>query len=105
MALRGRMLSKAGMQLPGTPGIVRLPEKRGFAAAMWNLDQAASETACARYRTENAPCEVIAPETFAKIAALVPDPPAPPAANAAQGSDGGKAKKKPARKKQTQKKN
>ncbi len=99
MALRGRMLSEAGMRLPGTPGIIRLPEKRGFAAAMWNLDQANSETACARYRADNAPCEVIAPETFARIAALVPDPPAPAAAAAAQGSDGSKAKKKTTRKK------
>lgn len=101
MALRGRMLSRAGMELPGTPGIIRLPEKRGFAAAMWNLDQSSSETACARYQADKAPCEVIPPETFAKIAALVPDPAPPPAAAAAQGSDGGKSKKKPNR---TQKK-
>lgn len=99
MALRGRMLSDAGMRLPGTPGIIRLPEKRGFAAAMWNLDQASSEAACARYRAGQAPCEVIAPETFARIAALVPDPPPPAPAAAAQGSDGGKTKKKTTRKK------
>ncbi len=98
MALRGRMLSKAGIELTGTPGIVRLPEKRGFAAAMWNLDQVTSEAACGRYRADKAPCEVITPETFATIAALVPDRPAakPPAAT--QGSDGGKTKKKPGRK-------
>lgn len=92
MALRGRMLSISGMDLDGTPGIIRLPEKRGFAAAMWHLDQQDSEAACARYKSEHAPCEVIPPETFAKIAVLVPDPPPPPAV-AAQGSDGGKAKK------------
>jgi D-alanyl-D-alanine carboxypeptidase len=103
MALRGRMLSKAGMELPGTPGIIRLPEKRGFAAAMWNLDQSSSEAACARYRAENAPCEVIPPETFAMIASLVPDPPQPKPAAAAQGSDGSKPKKKPSSK--TTKKN
>ena len=97
MALRGRMLSEAGIALPGTPGIIRLPEKRGFAAAMWNLDQAASEAACTRYRADNAPCEVITPETFATIAALVPDPPPPKPAPAAQGSDGSKSTKKPAR--------
>jgi D-alanyl-D-alanine carboxypeptidase len=105
MALRGRMLSKAGMELPGTPGIIRLPEKRGFAAAMWNLDKASSEVACARYHAEKAPCEVIAPETFARIAALVPDPAPPPAAAAAQGSDGSKTKKKPARTQKKKKKN
>lgn len=99
MALRGRMLSEAGISLPGTPGIIRLPEKRGFAAAVWNLDQAASEAACIRYRAENAPCEVLTPETFATIASLVPDPPPPKPAAASQGSDGSKSKKKPARKK------
>ena len=78
MALRGRMLSQSGMDLQGTPGIIRLPEDRGYAAAMWNLDKPTSETACLRYRAEKAPCEVIPPETFAKIAALVPDPPPPP---------------------------
>lgn len=104
MALRGRMLSAAGMALTGTPGIMRLPEKRGFAAAVWNLGQADSETACARYRAEDAPCEVIPPETFARIAALVPDPPPPPAAATAQGSDGAKAKKKPPARKKPKKK-
>ncbi|MEI7598638.1 MAG: D-alanyl-D-alanine carboxypeptidase family protein [Aestuariivirga sp.] len=74
MALRGRMLSASGMQLSGTPGVIRLPEEMGFAAAMWNLDKPTSEAACERYHAEKAPCEVIPPEAFAKIAALVPDP-------------------------------
>ena len=87
MALRGRMLSKSGMDLPGTPGVIRLPENRGFAAAMWNLDQASSEAACTRYHSEKAPCEVIPPETFAKIAALVPDPPPPPVTADPEGDD------------------
>ena len=102
MALRGRMLSDTGKQLSGMPGIIRLPEKRGFAAAVWNLDQAASEAACSRYRVEKAPCEVIAPETLARIAALVSDPPAAGAAATAQGSDGSKAKK-PTRQKKKKK--
>lgn len=105
MALRGRMLSETGMALTGTPGIMRLPEKRGFAAAVWNLDQAMSEAACARYRAEKAPCDVIPPETFAKIAALVRDPPPPPAAATAQGSDGSKSKKKSTTRKSQKKKN
>jgi D-alanyl-D-alanine carboxypeptidase len=99
MALRGRLLSKSGMDLPGTPGVIRLPEKRGFAAAMWNLDKASSEAACARYHAEKAPCEVIAPETFAEIAALVPDPPAPPPITVdPEGDDTVKDKKRAPRK-------
>jgi D-alanyl-D-alanine carboxypeptidase len=102
MALRGRMLSDTGKQLSGMPGIIRLPEKRGFAAAVWSLDQATSEGACSRYRAEKAPCEVIAPETLARIAALVLDPPAAGAGTTAQGSDGSKTKK-PTRKKKKKK--
>ena len=99
MALRGRMLSPSGMTLPGTPGIIRLPENRGFAAAMWNLDQPTSEAACARYRAEKAPCEVVPPETFAKIAALVPDPAPPPIMADPEDEDKPVAKKKPPAKK------
>ena len=101
MALRGRMLSPSGMELPGMPGIIRLPEKRGYAAAMWNLDQPTSESACARYRAEKAPCEVIPPETFAKIAALVPDPAPPQTMGDPEGDDTAKpaTKKKPPKKK------
>lgn len=97
MALRGRMLSPSGMDLPGTPGIIRMPEDRGFAAAMWNLDQATSEAACMRYHAEKAPCEVIPPEIFARIAALVPDPPPPPVM--ADPEDDDAAKPAPAKKK------
>jgi D-alanyl-D-alanine carboxypeptidase len=100
MALRGRMLSQSGMDLPGTPGVIRLPDSRGFAAAMWNLDKTSSDAACARYHAEKAPCEVIPPETFAKIAALVPDPVPPPITADPEGDELAKpAKKPPAKKK------
>ncbi|WP_373502501.1 D-alanyl-D-alanine carboxypeptidase family protein [Aestuariivirga sp.] len=103
MALRGRLLSPDGMQLPGTPGIIRMPGKGGYAAAMWNLDQQKSLAACASYRAANAPCEVITPDTFAQIAALVPDPPPVTSSTAAQGSDVSKLKKKSTRKKKKKK--
>lgn len=70
MALRGRMLSKSGITLPGTAGIIRLPENRGFAAAVWNLDKATSEEACARYHGEKAPCTLLPPEVLAGLAAI-----------------------------------
>ncbi len=99
MALRGRLLSTSGRDLPGTPGLIRMPGKGGFTAAMWNLDQQKSLAACAKYRTENAPCEVITPETFAQIAALTPEPPPKPVATTAQGDQSKIKKKSPARKK------
>lgn len=70
MALRGRMLSKSGITLPGMAGIIRLPENRGFAAAVWNLDKATSEEACARYNGEKAPCTLLPPEVLAGLAAI-----------------------------------
>lgn len=73
MALRGRLLSPSGIWLPGEAGVIPLPEGRGFAAAVWHLDEQTSIAACDRYRREKAPCEVISPDIFAKIAALMPD--------------------------------
>ena len=88
MALRGRMLSRSGITLAGTAGIIRLPEKRGFAAAVWNLDEAASEEACARYLGEKAPCTVLPPDVLAGLAALVADAKdAAPAAGDPEGDD------------------
>ena len=92
-------LSTSGRDLPGTPGLIRMPGKGGFTAAMWNLDQQKSLAACAKYRTENAPCEVLTPETFAQIAALTPEPPPKPVATTAQGDLSKIKKKSPARKK------
>ncbi len=103
MALRGRLLSPSGMDLPGMPGVVRMPGDGVYAAVIWNLDQKTSLSACAQYRAEQAPCTVIPPETFAQIAALTPV--APPPAAAAQGSDENRPKATRKKKKQNKKKN
>jgi hypothetical protein len=94
MALRGRLLSSSGMDLPGEPGIIRMPGSGGYAAVMWNLDQQNSLAACTGYRAQKAPCEVLSPETFAQIAALTPEPPPKPVADTDEGSDGKTIKKK-----------
>lgn len=100
MALRGRLLSPSGMDLPGMPGVVRMPGDGVYAAVIWNLDQKSSLSACAQYRAEQAPCTVIPPETFAEIAAATPT--AAPQPAAAQGADDGRTK--PVRKKKPNKK-
>ncbi|NJM29081.1 MAG: hypothetical protein HC855_02145 [Rhizobiales bacterium] len=64
---------------------------------IWNIDQATSLSLCARYRAENAVCDVMTPQSFQRIAALAPEPPAPVVKASAQGSDAGKAKKKKGR--------
>jgi hypothetical protein len=61
--------------------------------------------ACVRYRAEKAPCEVIPPETFAKIAALVPDPAPPQTVGDPEGDDIAKPKKKKPPQKKKKKKN
>jgi hypothetical protein len=94
MALRGRLLSSAGRSLKGDVGIIRLPGTAGYAAAVWALDQQTSLAACAAYRTEKAPCEVLPPDTLAQIAALTPVTAPKPAAATEQGSDSGKKKRK-----------
>ena len=95
MALRGRLISPVGMDAPGKVGVVRLPNKLGFAAMLWNIDQPTSQALCTDYRSQNAPCDVMTPEAFAQIAALSKEPEPKPKAQVpvAQGSDDQKTKK------------
>jgi D-alanyl-D-alanine carboxypeptidase len=101
MALRGRLLSASAAGLSGPAGVIRMPGKAGFAAVVWKLAEPQSLTACASYRQEQSPCDVLTPETFAQIAALTPEPPPKPKPQTVQGSDSGKTKNK---KKNTKKK-
>ncbi len=94
MALRGHLLSPAGVDAAGTAGVIKLPDKQGFAAMVWNIDQARSLSMCAKYRGEKALCDVMTPETFAAIAALTPKPRSKVEKAQAQGSDDAKTKKK-----------
>jgi len=96
MALRGRLISPVGMNAPGEVGIVRMPNKLGFAAMLWNIDQSTSQALCSDYRSQSAPCDVMTPEAFAQIAALSKEPEPKPKAHVtvAQGSDAQKPKKK-----------
>ncbi|MCB1432469.1 MAG: D-alanyl-D-alanine carboxypeptidase [Alphaproteobacteria bacterium] len=107
MALRGRLLSDAGRDLAGTPGVVRMPGKSGYAAMLWNLSQQDSLATCSHYREERAPCDVLTPETLEQIAEMAPEPPPKPANATAQGSDSSNTKKKAKRsaKKKKKKKN
>ena len=88
MALRGRLLSPSGSGALGPSGVIEMPEKKGFAAMVWNLEQQASLDMCASYHRENAYCDVMSPEAFAGIAATVPTPDSGKTKTEAQGSDG-----------------
>jgi D-alanyl-D-alanine carboxypeptidase len=94
MALRGRLLSPAGLAAAGDAGVVRMPGKSLFSAMLWNLDKPTAASLCIHYLGQNASCEVMTPETFAKIAALSTEPAPRPQKPVAQGSDAGSPKKK-----------
>lgn len=96
MALRGRLISPAGMNASGEAGIVRMPNKQGYAAMLWNIDQSTSEALCNDYRSQKAPCEVMTPQGLAQIASLSKEPELKPKAQTpvTQGSDALKTKKK-----------
>ena len=78
MALRGRLLSSAGIDLKGQDGVIRMPRGPGFAAVVWGLDEQAGRESCVGYQQQKAFCEVLSPEQFERIAALTPDPPPKP---------------------------
>jgi hypothetical protein len=102
MALRGRLIGPLAVGVPGMSGVIRMPDKSGYAAMMWNLDQQASADLCNGLRAQNALCTVINPQESANIAALAArTEPAAPAIT--QGSDSQKSKRKPARKKRVKK--
>lgn len=71
MALRGRVLSPIGIASRSEAGVVKLPDKAGFAALMWNIPQAESLSLCTAYRAEGAHCDVMPPALVDQIAAYV----------------------------------
>lgn len=73
-ALRTFLLKPPGLAVPGVAGVIRLPGKEGFMAALWGLDSDTVRSTCEQYRTMASPCEALAPEAIARIAALVPKP-------------------------------
>ncbi len=71
MALRGRLLSPIGIGTRSSAGVVKLPEKAGYAALVWNIPQTESLALCTAYRTEGAHCDVMPPAVVSQIAAYV----------------------------------
>jgi D-alanyl-D-alanine carboxypeptidase len=71
MALRGRVLSPVGIGTRAAAGVVKLPDKAGFAALMWNIPQTDSLSLCTAYRAEGAHCDVMPPALVDQIAGFV----------------------------------
>ena len=70
MALRGRVLSARDWVRDGAAGVVKMPGSVGFSAMVWSLDQPTSNALCAYLRQQNAYCDVMTPESFARISAM-----------------------------------
>jgi D-alanyl-D-alanine carboxypeptidase len=87
MALRGRMIAPAGIDVAGQHGVVKMPGGAGYAALMWSLDQPRSLTLCQQYKLDGAPCDVLPDELVTQIAASVPAEPALVQAGTDEGSD------------------
>jgi D-alanyl-D-alanine carboxypeptidase len=87
MALRGRMLAPAGIDVPGKHGVIKMTGNAGYAAMLWNLDQATSLSLCSQYRVDGATCYVMPDTTVQQIAlSAAPQKPAP-APTTDEGSD------------------
>jgi D-alanyl-D-alanine carboxypeptidase len=71
MALRGRLLNPIGINTKSSVGVVRLPDKAGFGAMMWNINQQESLALCSSYRTEGAYCDVMPPVLVDQVAFYV----------------------------------
>jgi len=72
MALRGRLISPVGIDAGGIGGIIEMPNKGGFTAMLWNLDQAKSLDLCTQYRTDGASCDVMPDALLLQMAAAAP---------------------------------
>jgi D-alanyl-D-alanine carboxypeptidase len=72
MALRGRLISPIGIDAGGVAGVIRLENNAGFAAMVWNLDQAKSNELCGQYKAEGAACDVMPDTLLLQMAAAAP---------------------------------
>jgi D-alanyl-D-alanine carboxypeptidase len=95
MALRGRMIAPAGIDVAGQHGVIKMTDNTGYAALMWNLDQATSLDLCRQYRVDGATCIVLPQTTIQEIAARAPMPEVAQDLNTGEGSDIEKAKPNP----------
>ena len=72
MALRGRLISPIGIDAGGVAGVIKLENNAGFAAMVWNLDQAKSNELCGQYKTGGAACDVMPDTLLLQLAAVAP---------------------------------
>ncbi len=67
--VRARLLEARGQELSGAGGVVDMPGKGGFAAMVWGLDEAESETYCELAQHKGESCRVYPPTYLADVVA------------------------------------
>jgi D-alanyl-D-alanine carboxypeptidase len=87
MALRGRMIAPAAIDVTGQDGVIKMPGGAGYSAMLWGLDQITSLAMCAQYKAEGAPCDVLPDELIKQIALSAPIENPLPQSTTDQGSD------------------
>jgi len=70
MALRGRVLSARDWIRDGSAGVIKMSGSIGYSAMVWGLEQEPSMALCAYLKQQNAYCDVMTPDSFARLAAV-----------------------------------
>jgi D-alanyl-D-alanine carboxypeptidase len=99
MALRGRLLGAREVLEGGTSGVVKLPGPYGFAAMVWDMEEGSSRQACDLFMKDKIYCDVMSPQSFAMVGALIAEKPP----QTAKGDAPAPAKKKKTKKKSKRK--
>jgi hypothetical protein len=87
LALRSRLLSPTGLGIAGSAGVIKLAGSNGFAAVVWDIAESRGRAACMHLRSEETYCNVMTPENFRTLAAVVPEARSNSGKVQAQGSD------------------
>ncbi len=87
MALRGRLISPVGIDAGGIGGVIKLENNAGYTAMLWNFDQQKSQSLCAQYNADGAPCDVMPDTLLQQMASVAPPDDNADLATTDQGSD------------------
>jgi D-alanyl-D-alanine carboxypeptidase len=94
MALRGRMIAPAGIDVAGKHGVIKMSGNIGYTPMLWDLDQATTLSLCSQYRAEGATCYVMPESTLQLIAASAPAEKIVPVPTTDEGADNERVKPK-----------
>ena len=95
MALRGRLISPTGIDAGGEAGVIKLENKAGYAAMLWDLPEEKTAQLCGQYKAEGAACDVMPDTLLLQMAAAAPPDDSADAQATDEGSDDASLKPPP----------